>query len=93
MKILNKTIETQLNHRSIRKFKDQSIDRNTLNTLFEVASRTSSSIAMQSYSIIRVSDKEKRKKISEICKQPYVETAPELLIFIVDVFRNAKISE
>lgn len=93
MKILNKTIEIQLSHRSIRKFKDKAVDEATLNTLFEVASRTSSSVAMQSYSIIRVSDKEKRKKISEICQQPYVETAPELLIFIVDVFRNAKISE
>ena len=28
-----------------------------------------------------------------MCNQPYVEEAPELLIFIVDVYRNAKISE
>lgn len=90
---MNNTIERQLNHRSIRKFKDKKIDDSTLETLFEVANHTSSSVAMQSYSIIRITDKDKRKKISEICKQAYVETAPELLIFIVDVFRNAKISE
>ena len=90
---MNKTIETQLNHRTIRKFKDQKIDGSVLNTLFEVANRTASSVAMQSYSIIRITDKDKRKKISEICKQPYVETAPELVLFIVDVYRNAKISE
>lgn len=93
MNFLNKTIETQLNHRSIRKFKDQSVDKDTLNRLFEVANRTSSSVAMQSYSIIRITDKYKRKKLSEICKQPYVETAPELLLFIVDAFRNASISK
>lgn len=90
---MNKTIETQLKHTSIRKFKDKEVDDDTLNTLFEVANRTSSSIAMQSYSIIRITDKDKRKKISEICNQSYVETAPELLIFVVDVYRNAKISE
>lgn len=90
---MNKTIETQLNHRTIRKFKDQDIDSNVLNTLFEVANRTASSVAMQSYSVIRITDPQKRRKISEICRQPYVETAPELLLFIVDVYRNAKISE
>lgn len=93
MNILNKTIDTQLNHRSIRKFKDEKIDNYTLNTLFEVANRTSSSVAMQSYSIIRITDKDKRKQLSEICNQPYVETAPELLLFIVDSFRNTKISK
>lgn len=90
---MNNTITTQLSHRTIRKFKDQEIDGSILNTLYEVANRTSSSTGMQSYSIIRISDKEKRKKLSEICKQPYVEDAPELLLFIVDVFRNAKIAE
>ncbi len=93
MSFLNKTIKTQLNHTSIRKFKDKEVDQKTLNTLFEVANQTSSSVAMQSYSIIRVTDKEKRKKISQVCNQAYVETAPELVIFLVDVFRNAKISE
>nr|WP_300004702.1 NADPH-dependent oxidoreductase [Tissierella sp.] len=93
MIFLNKTIKTQLSHRTIRKFKDQKIDGSILNTLFEVANRTSSSVAMQTYSIIRVTDPEKRRKISEICQQPYVETAPELLIFVVDAYRNAKISE
>ena len=90
---LNKTITRQLRHNSIRKFKDEQIDGSVLNTLFEVANRTSTSTGMQSYSIIRINDKEKRKKITEICKQPYVEDAPELLLFVVDVFRNAKIAE
>lgn len=93
MIFLNKTIETQLNHRSIRAFKDQAIDKDTLNTLFEVANRTSSSVGLQSYSIIRITDRDKRKKLSQICNQPYVETAPELLLFIVDGYRNARIAQ
>lgn len=90
---MNKTIETQLNHRTIRAFKDKKIDEETLNTIFQVANRTSSSVAMQSYSIIRVKDPKKRKAISRVCNQEYVETAPELLIFIVDLYRNAQISK
>lgn len=34
---LNDTIKTQLNHRSIRHFKNQQLDKETLNTLYEVA--------------------------------------------------------
>lgn len=90
---MNKTIETQLNHRTIRKFKETKVDEKTLNTLFEVGSRTASSIAMQSYSIIRVTDKEKKLEIAKLCNQDYVKDVPELLIFIVDTFRNAQISE
>lgn len=90
---MNKTIENQLNHKTIRRFKNKPIDEKTLNTLFQVANRTASSIAMQSYSIIRVTDEDKKKRIAQVCKQDYVKDAPELLIFIVDVYRNAKISE
>ena len=90
---MNKTIETQLNHRTIRKFKDTPISQDTLNTLFEVANRTASSNGMQSFSIIRITDLEKRREIAKVCNQYYVEDAPELLIFIVDAYRNAKISE
>lgn len=40
---LNDTIKTQLNHRSIRHFKNQQLDKETLNTLYEVANHTASS--------------------------------------------------
>ena len=93
MNFVNKTIENQLNHRTIRKFKDIPISDNTLNTLFQVANRTASSTGMQSYSIIRVTDSKIKLEISKVCKQDYVKDVPELLIFIVDVYRNAKISE
>lgn len=90
---MNKTIKTQLNHRTIRQFKDVPIASETLDTLFQVANRTASSVAMQSYSIIRVTDLDKKKAIAKVCNQDYVVDTPELLIFVVDAFRNAKISE
>ncbi|MCQ2569931.1 MAG: NADPH-dependent oxidoreductase, partial [Limosilactobacillus sp.] len=40
---MNETIQTQLNHRSIRAFKDQALTPEQLNTLYDVARHTSTS--------------------------------------------------
>lgn len=89
---MNKTIEKQLAHRTIREFKDESIPEAVFSQLLEVGRRTATSTGMQASSIIRISDKALKKEISQICNQEYVARAPELLIFIVDLFRNKKIS-
>lgn len=88
---MNETIKHQIKHRSIREFKDKEISKEDLTTFKEVVQRTATSTGIQSYSVIRVVDKEKRKKIAEVCKQSYVETAQELFIFIVDCYRNNEI--
>ena len=89
---MNTTIETQLNHRTIRKFKPDALEESIVGTLLEVANRTATSTGMQTYSIIRITDKIKREQIADVCGQDYVAQAPELWIFIVDAFRNAKIA-
>ena len=89
---MNNVVEMLLNHKSIRAFQNKEIDREILKDLLDVANRTATSMGMQSYSIIRVTDKEKRNKISQICKQNYVNDVSELFIFIVDNFRNASIA-
>lgn len=93
MRVANSTIETQLNHRTIRQFKDEKISNEIFTTLMEVANRTATSNGMQAYSIIRVTDPKVKEEISKVCKQEYVADAPELLIFLVDQFRNAQIAQ
>lgn len=90
---LNNTIKTQLNHRSIRHFKNQPLDKETLNTLYEVANHTASSQFLQQFSIIHVTDKEKRTKLAEICNQPPVSENGELFIFLIDLHRNIKLRQ
>lgn len=90
---MNETIQRQLEHRTIREFKDQKIPHEVFEQLMEVARRTASSTGMQGCSIIRVTDPEMKSKIAEICKQEYVARAPELLILIVDQYRNNQIAE
>ncbi|MCV3315020.1 nitroreductase family protein [Pediococcus ethanolidurans] len=43
-------------HRTIRHFKEQPLDQNTIQTLLNAAQRTSSSMFMQQFSIISVTD-------------------------------------
>lgn len=90
---MNKTIETQLKHRSIRKYKDTPIPEEIMNTLFDVAMRTASSSNLQCASIIRVKDPEIKKAISEVCGQKYITTSAELLIFVADQHRNHSLQE
>ena len=90
---LNDTIKTQLNHRSIRHFKNQQLDKETLNTLYEVANHTASSQFLQQFSIIHVTDKNKRTKLAEICNQPPVSENGELFIFLIDLHRNVKLRQ
>ena len=88
----NETIERLLSHRSIRAYKDKAIEPEIVKNLLEVANHTSTSMGMQSFSIIRVTDKKKRAKIADICTQQYVNQAPEFWVFIADLYRNASIA-
>lgn len=89
--LTNQTIETMLNHRSIRKWQDKEIPDEIIETLSEVAMRTSTSEGMQLASIIRIKDKEKREQLREVSTQKYIVDAPELWIFVADGYRNHRI--
>lgn len=82
----------QLNHRTIREFKDQPLEPELIEALLEVANHTATSTGMQNYSIIRVNDPKKKEKIAQVANQEYVARVPELWIFIVDAFRNKEIA-
>ncbi|CAM3680080.1 oxygen-insensitive NADPH nitroreductase [Erysipelothrix urinaevulpis] len=90
---MNKTIETMLNHKSIRKFKDQEIDPEIISTLVDVARHTSTSNFMQSYSIISVSDQEKKEAIAKVGNQPYIAESAHLFIMVIDQNRNMHIAK
>lgn len=90
---MNETIRTQLNHRSIRKFKQDAVPQEIITQLVDVARHTATSNFMQSYSIIGISDKEKMTELSLICQQPYVAQASHIFLFVADQYRNEKIAE
>ncbi len=89
--IHNETIDTQLNHRSIRKFKDQTLTKEQLETLYSVFGQTPTSMFMQNASLLHVTDPEEKKRIQKLCNQKYVGAEGDLFIFIVDLYRNQQI--
>ncbi len=90
---MNSTIETILGHRSIRQYTDQPIDKQHLDLIVQAGLAASSSSLLQAVSIVRVTDKEKRKLLAEYAgNQAYVESAAEFLVFCIDYQRHAQIN-
>ncbi len=88
---MNTTIETLVNHKTIRNYKDCPISDDKLNAILNAGFRASTTGNMQVYSIIVTKDKARKK---ELCKlhfgQKMVEQAPVLLTFCADFNRFNK---
>jgi nitroreductase len=81
-------IETLLNHRTIRKYKSDSIPEPILNEILLAASRASTTGNMQVYSIIVSTGEELRKQLCALhFNQKMVEQAPVILTFCADFNR------
>lgn len=93
MKETNEMIQKQLSHRTIREFKTDRIPEEIFQQLMEVGRRTATANGMQATSIIRITDRKIKEEIAKVCNQEYVARAPELLIFIVDLYRNFQIAK
>ena len=89
--IYNYIIDKQLNHRSIRKFKNKTLDKEQLSTIYKVFSQTPTSMFMQNASLLHITDEEQKKRIQKLCGQNYVGAEGDLFIFIVDLYRNQQI--
>jgi len=86
---MNKTIETILNHRSIRKYKNTPLSDDQIDTLVQSAQAASTSSFIQAYSIIGVKDPAKKKKLAELAgNQPYVAENGHLFVFCADLHRH-----
>ncbi|NPC94540.1 oxygen-insensitive NADPH nitroreductase [Bacillus sp. WMMC1349] len=90
---MNQTIETILDHRSIRSFTDQPLTKEEIRLLVESAQSASTSSYIQAYSIIGVTEQSKKRKLAALAgDQPYVEKNGHLFVFCVDLFRHHKIA-
>ncbi|PJG82263.1 NADPH-dependent oxidoreductase [Caviibacterium pharyngocola] len=95
---MNPTIELQLNHRSIRRFKEQPLTREEVDLLVKVAASASTSSYMQACSIISITDPKLKHELHQIGaqafgKQEYIRDNGHLFVFVADTARNAEIAE
>ena len=87
-------LDTALAHRSIRRFTEQPVPADMLAAVLEAGRAASTSSYQQNNSVIRVSDREIRKGLREICASEggmgnaYVEHCAEFLVFCIDAARH-----
>jgi len=81
-----------LNHVSIRKFKNEPISKETLDTVLEGAIRASNTGNMQWYSIVVTTELALKQKLRKEChfNQAMIEEAPVVLTFCADLNRFNK---
>ena len=91
--MMNDMIRTQLNHRSIRAFKEQALTKEEVELLVDVARHTATSKFMQAYSIISITDPTLKAAFAAISNQPYVEKNGHLFLFVVDYHRNVQLTK
>jgi len=92
--MMNKVIETILNHRSVRKFEDRPLTDEQIRLIVECAQSASTSSYIQAYSIIGVKNPETKKKLAELAgNQDYVEKSGHLFVFCADLHRHELIGE
>jgi nitroreductase len=84
-------IETILNHRSIRKYKNNKIEEDLIKKILIAGTKASTTGNMQVYSIIVTKDIELKNKLWEVhFKQDMVKNAPVVLTFCADFNRFNK---
>ncbi|ANK59451.1 NADPH-dependent oxidoreductase [Loigolactobacillus backii] len=85
------TIAQQLDHRTIRAFKQQPVTAELISELVAVAQHTATSNFQQAFSVISVTDPDKKKQIAAVSNQKYVADNGHLFIFVADQHRNQQI--
>lgn len=85
----NETIKSLENHRSIRKYLDKDIHENIITEILTAAQCAPNSINGQQTSVIVVRDREKKRKLAELCGgQEWVAECPVFLVFVADFYKT-----
>ena len=86
---MNETIQHLLNHRSIRKFKTDQLDQETINILVRSAQAASTSSYQQAYAIIGVEDDIIKQRLVEVASgQTYVAENGYFFVFCIDYHKH-----
>lgn len=82
------TIEQIYKHYSVRSFKPDPVPQSTIEEIVAAGQRASTSSNLQTYSVIVVTDKEKRHKLSKLCgDQDQIRQAPVFMAWCADLTR------
>ncbi len=85
---MNSTVESILDHRSIRSYIDKPIEENKIQAVLDCAQASPSSINGQQMSVVLIKDQDTKDKIAAIAGgQPWISQAPVFMLFVADFYR------
>lgn len=91
---MNETISKMLEHRSIRKYSDRPVPRELIEQIVSAGQMASSSSNVQAYTVIAVTDADRKAKLAELCgNQAYVAECPVFLVWCADLSRLKRAAE
>jgi nitroreductase len=87
----NQTLDIIHRHASSRHYKPDPIPTAMVETIIKAAQRASTSYNLQAYSVIAVTDKEKRIRLADLCgDQEHIRQAPLFLAWCADLGRSER---
>lgn len=90
----NDALDVMLSHRSVRRYLDQPLPDDTLETIIAAAQSAATTSNLQAWSVIAVEDKERKARLAgHAAGQKHIYAAPLLLVFVADLARLRAISD
>lgn len=87
---MNNIVETLMNHRSIRKYKEEPVKQEDLDQILKVVQHGQTSVNGQQFSVIVIKDPSTKAKIDAMTGgQEWISKAPVFLLFVSDFSRIA----
>jgi FMN reductase (NADPH) len=88
------TIDLIRRHASVRRYRPDPLPRETIETIIDAARQASTSSNLQTYSIVVVTDRERRSDLASLCgKQAFIAEAPLFLAWCADLSRLDRVCE
>lgn len=87
---MSETIQLMKSHTSVRRFKDEAIPQEDLNTILSAGQMASSWKNFQSYSVIVVRSQEKKEALYKLVPQEAIRQSAAFLLFVGDLNRAEK---
>lgn len=85
------TIKLLTTHASVRKYKNSTLPKEELHAIIRAGQHAASSHFVQAYSVIHVTDQEKRTQLAELSKNPQqILSAGTILVLCMDFYRVQK---
>ena len=85
---MNPVIESLYSRKSVRAYTGREIPEEDVQTILRAAAQSPTAGNQQLYTILRVTDPEKKRRLSESCDhQPFIEQAGLVLVFCADCLR------